>query len=169
MDILMVMCPQNSFFSPKGSVYMGESADILLVRLVDYLSTFKKSRIFLKEKHAMEDTFFVADKTHSVATTEDYQVPKALTKFADFSYDKVRYSAFFESQVDIFLRQRNARHVGLVGVETHTSILFTAEELRNRNYEVTVVEPCTMSRDEHMHGFAISLMKHSLGVRMSNG
>ena len=165
----MVMCPQNSFLSPKGSVYMGDKAEILCIRLGDFLSSFSKTKVFFREKHAMEDSFFATDKTHSVATTEDYQVHEGLKKYANFFYDKTRYSAFYDNQLDGFLRQRNVREVGMVGVETHTSILFTAEELRNRGYDVTVIEPCTMSRDDQLHGFAISLLKHSLGVEISNG
>jgi len=148
---------------------MGDKAEILRIRLGDFLSSFSKTKVFFREKHAMEDSFFATDKTHSVATTEDYQVHEGLKKYADFFYDKIRYSAFYDNQLDGFLRQRNVREVGMVGVETHTSILFTAEELRNRGYDVTVIEPCTMSRDDHLHGFAISLLKHSLGVEISNG
>lgn len=169
MDLLLVMCPQNSFLSPKGSVYMGEKAEILRVRLIDYLKSFTKSRVFLREKHATEDSFFMADKTHSIATTEDFQVHPDLVKYADIFSDKTRYSAFFDTTLETFIRQKNARNVGIVGVETQTSVLFTAEELRNRGFEVTVVEPCTMSRDDYMHAAAINLMKHYLGVRMTNG
>ena len=169
MDILLVMCPQNSFLSPKGSVYLGEKADILRVRLADYLGTFPNTKVFLQEKHATQDSFFITDKTHSIATSEDYQVHPDLKKYADFFTDKIRYDAFFGTQFDGFLRQKNVHHVGLVGLETHTSILFTAEELRNRGFEVTVVEPCTASREEELHGFAISLMRHWLGVRITNG
>ena len=162
------MCPQNSFLSPQGSVYLGERADVLRVRLADYLGSFAKTKVFLQEKHAQEDTFFIADKSHSIATTEDYQVHPDLKKYADFFSDKTRYDAFFGTPFDAFLRQKRVHHVGLIGVETHTSVLFTAEELRNRGYEVSVVEPCTAARDEQLHGFAISLMRHWLGVRITN-
>lgn len=168
MDVLMVMNPQNSYLSPEGSVYMGEKADILRVRLKDYLTSFPKIKVFLREKHAMSDSFFSADRTHSVATTQDYMPHPELASLANFSYDKTRHSAMYDNQLDGFLRQRSIRSVGLVGVETHTSIMFTAEDLRNRGYEVTVVEPLTASRDDALHGFAITVMRHFLGVRVIN-
>lgn len=169
MDLLLVMCPQNSFLSTQGSLYMGEKSEMMRVRLIDYLSSFPKMKVFLREKHAMEDSFFAADKTHSIATTPDYQVHSDLAKYASFSYDKTRYSALFDSELEVFIKQQKCRNVGIIGLETHTSVLFTAEDLRNRGYEVTVVEPLVMSRDDHMHGFAISLMRHFLGVRITNG
>lgn len=169
MDLLLVMNPQNSFLSPGGSVYMGERADVLRVRLADYLASFPRTKVFLREKHSTEDAFFVGDRTHSVATTEDFKVPGELQRFADFSYDKTRHSALYDNQMDGFLRQRGAKSVGLVGVETHTGILFTAEDLRNRGFDVTVVEPLTASRDDSLHGFAITVLRHDLGVRITNG
>ena len=169
VDVILVMNPQNSFLSPGGSVYMGEQAEILKVRLVDFLSSCTKPKIFFREKHALEDNFFISDKTHSIATSEDFQVPDVLKKYADLNIDKTRYSAFYGTDLEGHLRQKNMQDIGIIGLETHTSVLFTAEELRNRNFEVTVIEPCVMSRDDYMHGYAITLMKHSLGVRVTNG
>ena len=148
---------------------MGERAEILKVRLADYLASFRRPRVFLREKHAMEDSFFANDVTHSIATTDDSQVVEPLKKYGDFFYDKTRYDALYDTPMDAFLRQRNVHEVGIVGVETHTSVLFTAEDLRNRGYGVTVVEPCTASRDDALHGLAISLMCHWLGVKVTNG
>ncbi|GAH13590.1 unnamed protein product [marine sediment metagenome] len=55
MDVLLVMNPQNSFLSKQGQIYMGERAETLKVRLVDFLSSFSRKKIFFREKHALED------------------------------------------------------------------------------------------------------------------
>lgn len=166
MDILLVMNPQNSFLSPGGTVYMGEKADILRIRLKDYLSGFSKKTLYFKEKHAREDKFFINDTTHSLATSSDFEVCPDLIGFAKRFDEKTRYSAFFGTSLENLLMSEKIKHVGIVGVETHTSILFTAEELRNRGYDVTVIEPCTASRDDYMHLYAINLMRNFLGVRI---
>lgn len=168
MDVLLVMNPQNSFLSETGSVYMGERAEVLKIRLIDYFSRFTKKVIFFREKHALEDDFFITDKTHSITNTEDFLICNTLKKFANDIIDKTRYNAFYETPLERMLLQIKAKHIGIVGVETHSSVLFTAEELRNRLYEVTVIEPCIMSRDDYLHGYAITLMCH-LGVRIANG
>jgi len=169
MDAILVACAQNSFLSKNGPVYMGDKAEILKVRLVDYLSSFSGTRIFLREKHTAGDSFFICDKTHSITASDDFQVCEELRKYADYCSDSIRYNAFFETTLDLMLRQKKINRVWLVGVETHTSILFTAEELRNRGYDVVLVEPCTMARDDYLHGFAISLMFHHLAVKVTNG
>jgi nicotinamidase-related amidase len=168
MDILLVMNPQNSFLSKDGLVYMGEKAEILKVRLADFLSRFNKEIVFFREKHATEDGFFISDKTHSVANLPDFSICKDLRRFGHINMDKTRYNALFDTTLENILLKKRIKHIGIVGVETHTSVLFTAEELRNRSYDVTVVEPCVMSRDDYLHGFAITLMRHSLGVRVTN-
>lgn len=169
MDVLLVMNPQNSFFSETGTVYMGEKAEILKIRMLDFLKGFSNTKIYLREAHAMEDDFFIADKTHSIVNKQDFHIHEKLQGYADIVENKTRYCALYETEVLSELKKKKARHVGIIGVETHTSVLFTAEELRNRNYEVTIVEPCVMARDDYLHGFAITLMRHYLGVRITDG
>lgn len=165
MEYLLVMCPQNSFFDPKGSVYLGEKAEILKVRLDNYLSSYHGRKIFFREKHLEADTFFSSDKTHSVVNSFDFNVYDSFKKYADIFYDKERYSGFYNTGFEVLLKKDRVTMVTIIGVETHTSILFTAEELRNRNIEVLLIEPLTMSRDDYMHNCAVSLMINSLGVK----
>jgi nicotinamidase/pyrazinamidase len=167
-DLLLVLCPQNSFLDVNGSVYMGEAAEVLKIRLQDYIGTFPGLKVFIREKRIMEDRFFLADKTHSIVNTEDFQMHESLRKYAELVYDKTRYSALYGTQLEVYLKQKNVKGIGIVGLETHTSVLFTAEDLRNRGYDITIVEPCVMARDEYMHGFAISLMRNVLGVKISS-
>lgn len=165
--MIIVMCAQNSFLNPQGSVYMGEKAEVLKVRLADYLSSYHGERVFFREKHGQEDTFFSNDKTHSIVNTFDYQVCESLRGFATLYFDKTRYSGLYETGFEDQLKRSHTRTAELVGLETHTSILFTAEELRNRGIEVTVIEPLTVARDDYMHSVAIALMANNLGVRIS--
>ena len=163
-DIVLVMCAQNSYLSPEGSVYLGDRAEILRVRLADWLSDCGMKRIFFRESRSIQDQFYRGDSTHSIATSDDFLIHPDLKKYADITYDKIRYGAFFGTDLESFLKREKLRTAILLGLETHTSILFTAEELRNRDYEVRVVEPCCMSRDDYLHGWAISLMRNCLGV-----
>lgn len=167
MEMMIVMCPQNSFLDPKGSVYMGEKAEILKIRLMDYLSGFNGKKVFFREKHAEADSFFSNDRTHSVANTYDYKICECFRNMANLFFDKTRHSGFYDTGFDTLLKQERVQSVILAGVETHTSVLFTSEELRNRGVRVTVLEPLTASRDDYMHSVAVSLMTNSLGVIIS--
>ncbi len=169
MDIIVALNLQNSFLDKAGSVYMGEKAEILKIRLTDFFSHTKEKKFFMRETHGEQDDFFVADKTHSVVTTPDHNIHADLKKFVDLKDNKNRYNALYQTRLEAELQKAKAKRVTLVGLETHTSVLFTAEGLRNRGYDVTVVEPCVMSREDYLHGCAISIMKNALGVRITNG
>lgn len=166
MEILIVMCPQNSFFDPKGSIYLGDKAENLKVRLIDYLSDFQGKRVFFREKHAEADDFFINDRTHSLVNSFDFNVVEDLRKYANISFDKTRYSGFFGTNFEALLKKDKVTSVVIVGVETHTSILFTAEEIRNRDIEVNIIEPLIASRDDFLHDNALSLMVNYLGIKI---
>lgn len=168
MEWVFVMCPQNSYLSKSGSVYMGEKAEILKVRIADYLNGLKGNRVFFREKHAIGDAFFVGEKTHSITVTKDYQVEKSLKPLADLFFDKTRYSAFYNTELDSFISRNKVTLVKMMGIETHTSILFTAEELKNRGIDVEIIEPCSMSSDDYLHSSAINIMVNFLGIRLGN-
>jgi len=166
MDNLLVLNPQKTWFSPEGSMYMGEKSDILKVRMLDYISSFEGNRIFIREKHVVEDEFFVSDKTHSIANSKEFAIEDEFKPYVKDVIDKTRFSAFFKTPLSDQLEKIKAKSVGLIGLETHTSVLFTAEELCNRGYRVTVIEPCVMSRENYFHNLAVSLMANFLGIHI---
>jgi nicotinamidase-related amidase len=161
-----VMCPQNSFFDPSGSVYLGPKTIDLKLRLQDYMSTFSGMKIIFREIHSESDKFFSKDKTHSIANTSDSLIIPELKKYASICCNKTRYNAFYDTDLDSILKQNKAKSVLVAGVETHTSVLFTVEELLNRSYEVSIIEPLLGARDEYFHSCAISLMVDQLGVNV---
>lgn len=161
----MVMCPQNSYFDPQGSVYMGDKIEALKIRLNDYLASYQGKKVFFREKHGESDTFFSCDKTHSVVNSYDFNVFESFRKYADIFYDKNCYSGFHNTGFEILVKKERVSSAVIIGVETHTSVLFTAEELRNRNIEVSIIEPLLASRDDFMHASAITLMVNFLGVK----
>jgi nicotinamidase-related amidase len=146
---------------------MGEKAETLKVRLEDFMKSFQGKRIFFREKHKEGDEFFINDKTHSIVNSFDFNVYENFRKYADIFYDKTRYSALYGTGFEVYLKKETVSSVTVVGVETHTSVLFTVEEMRNRGFSVSIIEPLLCSRDDYMHGSAISLMTSYLGVRVN--
>jgi nicotinamidase/pyrazinamidase len=167
MGTLFVMCPQNSFLDPTGSVYMGEKAEILKTRLQDYLPHSTDKKIFFREKHAESDEFFSSDKTHSIVNTPEFQIESSLQKYIDMLIDTTRYSGFYDTGLDSLLKREKISAVTVIGLETHTTVLFTVEELRNRGLKVSLIEPLLASRDDFLHNTAISLMINNLGVSLN--
>jgi nicotinamidase/pyrazinamidase len=75
-----------------------------------------------------------------------------------------RPSAFYATMLESELRKAKPSVVHVVGFETHMAVLFTVEELRNRDYEVVVPEAMTRSLDDYMYALGINLIANSLSA-----
>ena len=57
----------------------------------------------------------------------------------------------------------------LLGAETNSSVLFTAENLKYEGYNVEIPEPLVIARDDFSHTSAISLIADVLGIKVTGG
>lgn len=166
MDIVIGLSLQKSYLNKNGAQYLGESAEILKVRLKEYFNLIdgKHTVYFTREIHQTSDSFYRGTKSHSIVGSSDIEIVENLKPYPKFMINTSRYNAFYMSPLESELKKTGAKRVYLVGVETHTNILFTAEELRNRGYEVTVYEPLVSSQDSYMHAAGINLLSNVLSV-----
>jgi len=72
------------------------------------------------------------------------------------------YSAFHGTELDGLLAERGVEELWIVGVETHTGVLFTAADAMSRGLQVTVPETCVAASDEALHGFALRQVRDVL-------
>jgi nicotinamidase/pyrazinamidase len=77
---------------------------------------------------------------------------------------KRRYSGFFQTDLDLTLRELGVDEIVLVGVCTNICCLYTAADARNLNYKVTAVRDAMSSFDEAAHEYALKEMEKTLGV-----
>ena len=75
---------------------------------------------------------------------------------------KQRYSAFYQTNLEEKLV--GIDEVVLVGVCTNICVLFTAEELCNRDKRVIIYKDAVASFDKKAHENALAEMKNVLGV-----
>jgi nicotinamidase-related amidase len=84
----------------------------------------------------------------------------------DFIIYKRRFSGFFQTDLDISLREEEILELELVGVCSNICVLYTAASARMLNYKVTVLKDAVASFDEQAHNFALKQMKDILGVEI---
>ena len=165
---LIVCCGiQKSYMSPKGSNYLGEKADILDVRLKSYFKSLKTDEYtvyLIREVLQPDDTFFLNKKTSSLVGTEDIEIPEFYRSYSKFVFNTTRYNAFYKTPLESEVYKLKPEKVYIIGVETQATILFTAEEFRNRGYSVSVIEPLVASSDDYLHAIGITLLRNYLNV-----
>lgn len=166
MNIIIGVGLQRAYMHKRGTKYLGETAEILKVRLLDFFKRSKSgSVIFLtREIHQTNDTFFKRDRSHSVVGSPDVEIPEVFKAFPNFIVNTNRYSAFYKTALEAELRKKKPEKITLVGVETQGGVLFTAEELRNRGYDVTVPEALIASSDPYLHAAGINILSNVLSV-----
>lgn len=167
MKNVVIACGmQKAYFSNQCPRYFEDKTETLKARLVDYFNKVLKDSviIFTREVRQPNDTYFLTSKSYGLVGTPDIEIPELFKPYSNFIINTNRYSAFYMTPLESELYKLKPASVSLVGFETHTTILFTAEELRNRGYEVHISEPLVLSEDDFMHTAAINILSNALSV-----
>lgn len=170
---LLIIDLQNDFVKPGGVLY-SRGIEKVIPKIVSLVETFKKEKlpiITTMDWHAAHDPEFEKWPPHCVENTEGATLVKELSnslKWYEMHYTikKRRYSAFFGTEFDELLKRLDVEEIHVVGVATNICVLFTVEELCNREYKVILHENGTASYDEELHKSALREMKEVLGVEI---
>lgn len=168
MKSLVLCCGlQNTYFSKNGTKYLGEKSETFKIRIKSYLKGLNKEKFIvylMREIHRPDDYFYSSGITHSLAGTKDIEIPEIFKPYIKLIFNINTYNGFYRTLLDSELVKIKPDKVILIGAETHTTVLFTAEELRNRGYNTYVIEPLVMSEDDYLHAIGMTLMKNFLAV-----
>ncbi len=77
---------------------------------------------------------------------------------------KHRFSAFFESNLNLLLQAREIKTCIFIGTQTNVCVDSTARDAYFRGYYVVVVEDCTFTYDSKIHDMALQTIEEAFGV-----
>jgi len=163
---------QQSYLHNTGGRYLGERGEVLKARLKEWLNNLDKSSnilYFVREIHGQEDAFYRTGITHSLVGSGDIEVMEHFKSHMKLVVNATRYSALHKTMLESELSKIKPPKITLIGVETHTFVMFTAADLRYRGYEVEVIEPLVAAEDDYMHGVGLTVMANTLGVNVLRG
>lgn len=86
----------------------------------------------------------------------------------DFVIDKMRYDAFYNSNLDTLLRNLNVRKIIIAGISTDVCVQHTASGAFFRGYDISICSDCTESIDEKKKDFALDYMRRIYGAEVIN-
>jgi nicotinamidase-related amidase len=138
---LIVVDMQVDFVSPKGKLFVpGAQKTIPAIRHL--IAKARKARvpvIFTQDWHRVDDPEFSIWPSHAVEGTRGAQVAPGLKPLAkDHFIRKRTYDAFFSTDLDLLLRQKNIQNLVISGTVSNICVLHTAGSARLRGYEITV-------------------------------
>ena len=149
----------------------GETARAIVPFVVDKAREFTDRGdpvIFVADHHDPDDAEFERFPSHCVAGSEEAEVVPELKPFLEerFLVRKTRFSGFFGTHLVDLLAEIKPEVVEVVGVCTNICVLYTVEELRNRDYPTIVHRDGVASFDGQAHEFALGQMETVLGAEV---
>ncbi|MDD5667624.1 MAG: cysteine hydrolase [Actinomycetota bacterium] len=153
---LLVIDMLNDFIEDGGSLVV-PGARRIVPRLARILAGAREQGIpviYITDSHREHDHEFRYWPAHAVSDTWGGEVIDALKPApGEYIIPKRRYSAFFGTDLDTYLREMEVRRIYLTGVLTNICVYATALDAAMRNYGVSVFRDAVASLSEETDRF----------------
>lgn len=166
MKALLVIDMLNDFVAEHGSLFVGPQVKNVIGFIQDILFCYRRSKdpiIYACDTHRLNDAEFRLFPPHCVEGSWGAQIVDALQpREGEIVVPKRRFSAFFGTPLDIFLREMEVGELEIVGVCTNICVLYTCAEARMLHYRVRVYKEGVTSFDLDAHEWALREMEKTL-------
>lgn len=170
MRALVVIDMLKDFIDQEGALYTGPAGEKIVDFVQGKIQEYRQQGqpiIFVCDYHEQDDKEFDMFVPHCIADTEGSKIIEQLeVQAGDKIIKKRRYSAFFGTDLDLYLREKGVDEISLVGVCTNICVLYTAADARNLAYRVNIYRDGVASFDEAAHQFALKEAEKTLGCRI---
>ena len=179
-EALLIIDYTNDFVADKGALTAGEPAQKLAEPLVNLAESFLNQKnwvILPTDLHQENDPYHPETKLfppHNLANSWGRQFYGQLQPWYEnnqnnshiYYYPKNRYSAFANTNLDNFLRERHIDTLHLTGVCTDICVLHTAIDAYNLNYKLVIHQDCVATFNPAGQKWALEHFKNSLGAQI---
>ncbi|MDI3472193.1 MAG: nicotinamidase/pyrazinamidase [Thermotogaceae bacterium] len=173
LKALLLIDLQNDFVEQNGVLYF-DGAEKVIPFALEKIRYFRENGwpiITTQDWHEPDDEEFKMFPRHCVENTRGAMLQTDILKALDgyekhYKIFKKRYSAFFGTKFDELIDEHNLDDFEVCGVVTNICVLFTVEELRNRDLKVRVYREGVNSYDINLHNFALVIIKEVLGAEV---
>lgn len=164
----------NDFFHPRGHNYHPKY-NAILVNIQRLLDAARQNEVVIV--HAMEghppghDQDFEWRKLppHCIIGSFEAEPAEGIdVREGEYVVRKRRYSAFFATDLDLFLRERDVDRLVIVGVKTHVCVRATVQDAFALGYDVVVVKEAVGSNHVHLHEASLEDIKRYMGRVISS-
>lgn len=170
-QVLLVIDMLRGFCEEGRPLYCGPAVKPIVPfirKLIEGYNQRDETVVFICDRHEPDDLEFRMFPPHCIRGSEEAEVIEPLRGLArnEVVIPKRRYSGFFGTDLEQVLAGLKPDLVEVVGVCTNICVLYTVEELRNRDYPVRVYRRGVASFDSGAHLFALQQMEKVLGAEV---
>jgi nicotinamidase-related amidase len=153
---LLIIDMLNDFIEDTGALVV-PGAKRIIPRIIQILKDARQQGIpviYVTDSHREDDHEFRYWPAHAISDTWGGEVIEELEPASgDFIVPKRRYSAFFGTDLDNYLRELGIKKLYLAGVLTNICVYATALDASMRNYGVAVFKDAVASLSEDTDRF----------------
>ncbi|SHJ17967.1 cysteine hydrolase family protein [Lutispora thermophila] len=170
MKALLVIDMLKDFIDEMGTLSVGLAGKKIVPFINGTIDKFRKEGfpiVFICDNHEKDDKEFDMFPPHCIAQTEGAEIIEDIKiNPGDKVIRKRRYSAFFGTDLDLYLREKGIDELYLVGVCTNICVLYTAADARNLAYKVNIYKDGVASFNDDAHEFALKEAESTLGCQI---
>ncbi len=150
----------DGIFKTERSLEVARNTEKFLEKVSKKLNV-----ILTRDAHIEDDPEFKIWGPHCIDGTPGAELYGNLAKFSDRIISKRHYDAFFDSDLDGYLRARKISRVYICGISTDICVEHTLCGAFFRGYEVNIISDLCASLDIRAHEDAVKRMKVLYGAR----
>lgn len=163
----------NDFLHPEG-VNFHDGYEIILENIKAVLQASRQHNLMIvhvRENHPahhMEDFEFEKLPYHNASDSFSIEwAPGVEVLPGEYIVQKRRFSAFFETDLNLLLREAQIEQVVIVGVKTHVCIRATSQDAFGWGYRPLLVRDAVGSNHTHLHLASLEDIERYMGKVVS--
>jgi len=183
--VILVIDMQNDFCHEEGAYHRNDPQAFQVVaikemipRLQHFLTEMRKKEIpvlfckYLVDDQARDAGIYVKIRPFLLKeglrrnTWGGEIIDELKPSKNDFIVEKPRYSAFYNTNIDVVLRALDTKTLFFTGVATNVCVESSIRDAFFRDYQCVLVEECCKAWDEESHLAAIRNIIHGFGMVM---
>lgn len=161
---LLVVDMVNDFFEEGGAMILpgGKSLYKPISKLIETAHKKNIQVFWLNQWLREDDSLFEKRIPHCIVDSWGAKIADALPQSGDdIIIHKRRYSGFFQTSLDLFLRERAIKHVIICGVVTNICVRSTVNDAFFLGYDVIVPRDCVAATSpEHQETHLYDIDTH---------
>lgn len=164
---VLVVDVLNDFVEPDGAMYLPGGEE--LIPPVNALTAAARDAgaavVFLNARYQQGDRLFDKRTPHCLIGTRGAELPDAVKVGEDdHIITKRRYSGFFATDLDLWLREHEITRVVLCGLVTNICVRSTAHDAFFLGYDVTVAEDACRATGPREHASSLYDIRTHFGT-----
>ncbi|HUT70311.1 MAG TPA: isochorismatase family cysteine hydrolase [Desulfatiglandales bacterium] len=164
---LLIIDMVKDYFDPRRNLKITPFARAIVDPIKRLATAFRESGwpvIFSTDAYKEDDFIFTGRmEPESLAGTEGAEVTDELEKKeGDFWLPKPRFSAFFQTGLERYLREREVTLCAVAGLTTPFCVLTTALDAICHDFKSVIVADCSAALSERIHNDTLDLYRQTV-------